>query len=46
MVFSGTRVGYFAEVADNGFVNADKEKMSKSLGNFVTLGDVLERKKK
>ena len=27
----------------NGFVNADKEKMSKSLGNFVTLGDVLER---
>ncbi len=27
----------------NGFVNIDKEKMSKSLGNFVTLGDVLER---
>ncbi|HEY2408906.1 MAG TPA: cysteine--tRNA ligase [Polyangiaceae bacterium] len=27
----------------NGFVNIDKEKMSKSLGNFVTLRDVLER---
>jgi cysteinyl-tRNA synthetase len=27
----------------NGFVNIDKEKMSKSLGNFVTLGDVLSR---
>lgn len=27
----------------NGFVNVDKEKMSKSLGNFVTLADVLER---
>jgi cysteinyl-tRNA synthetase len=27
----------------NGFVNVDAEKMSKSLGNFVTLGDVLER---
>jgi len=27
----------------NGFVNVDKEKMSKSLGNFVTLSDVLER---
>jgi cysteinyl-tRNA synthetase len=27
----------------NGFVNVDKEKMSKSLGNFVTLTDVLER---
>ncbi len=27
----------------NGFVNVDKEKMSKSLGNFVTVADVLER---
>ncbi len=27
----------------NGFVNIDKEKMSKSLGNFVTLRDVLAR---
>ncbi len=27
----------------NGFVNVDKEKMSKSLGNFVTLSDVLAR---
>jgi cysteinyl-tRNA synthetase len=27
----------------NGFVNVDKEKMSKSLGNFVTVTDVLER---
>ena len=27
----------------NGFVNVDKEKMSKSLGNFVTVSDVLER---
>jgi cysteinyl-tRNA synthetase len=36
--------GPFARIwMHNGFVNADKEKMSKSLGNFVTLGDVLER---
>jgi cysteinyl-tRNA synthetase len=36
--------GPFARVwLHNGFVNVDKEKMSKSLGNFVTLGDVLER---
>src|SRR5688572_18313993 len=27
----------------NGFVNVDKEKMSKSLGNFVTVSDVLGR---
>ncbi len=27
----------------NGFVNIDKEKMSKSLGNFVTMRDVMER---
>ena len=27
----------------NGFVNLDKEKMSKSLGNFVTVRDVFER---
>jgi cysteinyl-tRNA synthetase len=27
----------------NGFVNVDKEKMSKSLGNFVTVDDVLQR---
>jgi cysteinyl-tRNA synthetase len=27
----------------NGFVNVDKEKMSKSLGNFVTVADVLTR---
>jgi len=29
----------------NGFVNIDKEKMSKSLGNFFTLRDVLEKVK-
>ena len=27
----------------NGFLNVDREKMSKSLGNFVTVGDVFER---
>ncbi len=27
----------------NGFVNVDKEKMSKSLGNFVTVHDVFDR---
>ena len=27
----------------DGFVNVDKEKMSKSLGNFVTIRDVLAR---
>jgi cysteinyl-tRNA synthetase len=27
----------------NGFVNVDAEKMSKSLGNFVTIGQILER---
>ncbi len=27
----------------NGFLNVDKEKMSKSLGNFVTVRDVFER---
>jgi len=27
----------------NGFVTCDSEKMSKSLGNFVTMGDVLRR---
>ncbi|HTQ03349.1 MAG TPA: cysteine--tRNA ligase [Polyangiaceae bacterium] len=27
----------------NGFLNVDKEKMSKSLGNFVTVSDVFER---
>jgi cysteinyl-tRNA synthetase len=27
----------------NGFVNVDKEKMAKSLGNFVTIRDVLSR---
>jgi cysteinyl-tRNA synthetase len=27
----------------NGFVTCDSEKMSKSLGNFVTMGDVLQR---
>ncbi|MRG96935.1 cysteine--tRNA ligase [Polyangium spumosum] len=27
----------------NGFVNVDKEKMSKSLGNFVTIRDVYQR---
>ncbi len=36
--------GSFARVwLHNGFVNVDKEKMSKSLGNFVTVRDVLER---
>ncbi|HLV67686.1 MAG TPA: cysteine--tRNA ligase [Polyangiaceae bacterium] len=36
--------GPFARVwLHNGFVNVDKEKMSKSLGNFVTITDVLER---
>ena len=34
----------FARVwVHNGFVNVDKEKMSKSLGNFVTIGQILER---
>ena len=27
----------------NGFVNVDREKMSKSLGNFVTISDIFER---
>ena len=27
----------------NGFLNVDNEKMSKSLGNFFTIRDVLER---
>ena len=27
----------------NGFLNVDSEKMSKSLGNFVTIRDVLDR---
>jgi cysteinyl-tRNA synthetase len=27
----------------NGFITVDKEKMSKSLGNFVTLGEVLKK---
>ena len=36
--------GPFARVwLHNGFVNVDKEKMSKSLGNFVTVRDVLTR---
>jgi cysteinyl-tRNA synthetase len=36
--------GPFAKLwIHNGFVNVDKEKMSKSLGNFVTVADVLER---
>ena len=36
--------GPFARIwLHNGFVNVDKEKMSKSLGNFVTVRDVLER---
>jgi cysteinyl-tRNA synthetase len=36
--------GPFARIwMHNGFVNVDKEKMSKSLGNFVTVRDVLER---
>jgi cysteinyl-tRNA synthetase len=36
--------GNFAKVwIHNGFVNVDKEKMSKSLGNFVTVQDVLNR---
>ena len=36
--------GDFARVwLHNGFVNVDKEKMSKSLGNFVTIRDVLAR---
>jgi cysteinyl-tRNA synthetase len=36
--------GSFARMwLHNGFVNIDKEKMSKSLGNFVTLSDVLDR---
>jgi cysteinyl-tRNA synthetase len=36
--------GPFARVwMHNGFVNVDKEKMSKSLGNFVTVRDVLQR---
>lgn len=36
--------GPFAQVwIHNGFVNVDKEKMAKSLGNFVTIRDVYER---
>jgi len=36
--------GPFAKLwMHNGFVNVDKEKMSKSLGNFVTVRDVLAR---
>jgi cysteinyl-tRNA synthetase len=36
--------GPFARVwLHNGFLNVDKEKMSKSLGNFVTISDVLAR---
>ncbi len=36
--------GPFARIwLHNGFVNVDKEKMSKSLGNFVTVNDVLAR---
>src|SRR5690606_19532090 len=36
--------GPFARIwMHNGFINVDKEKMSKSLGNFVTIRDVLER---
>jgi cysteinyl-tRNA synthetase len=36
--------GTFARVwLHNGFVNVDKEKMSKSLGNFFTIRQVLER---
>ncbi|MFZ5895855.1 MAG: cysteine--tRNA ligase [Myxococcota bacterium] len=36
--------GPFARIwMHNGFVNVDKEKMSKSLGNFVTVNDVLVR---
>jgi len=36
--------GPFAKLwIHNGFVNVDKEKMSKSLGNFVTVNDVLAR---
>ena len=37
---SGMSVRYWMH---NGFVNVDKEKMSKSLGNFVTVRNVLER---
>ena len=36
--------GDFARIwMHNGFVNIDKEKMAKSLGNFVTIADVYER---
>src|SRR6185295_17630246 len=36
--------GPFATIwIHNGFVNVDKEKMAKSLGNFVTVRDVLAR---
>lgn len=36
--------GHFARYwLHNGFVNVDKEKMGKSLGNFVTVSDVLKR---
>ncbi|HYO96071.1 MAG TPA: cysteine--tRNA ligase [Polyangiaceae bacterium] len=39
-----SEAGPFARVwLHNGFVNVDREKMSKSLGNFVTVSDVLER---
>ncbi|MBK9260333.1 MAG: cysteine--tRNA ligase [Polyangiaceae bacterium] len=36
--------GSFANIwIHNGFVNVDKEKMAKSLGNFVTIRDVYDR---
>lgn len=35
---SGANVGFWVH---NGFVNVDKEKMSKSLGNFFTIREVL-----
>ncbi|GMV38929.1 MAG: cysteine--tRNA ligase [Myxococcales bacterium] len=42
-----SEAGYRKEFArywmHNGFVNVDNEKMSKSLGNFFTIRDVLER---
>ncbi len=38
-----TRGDYVHCWMHNGFVNVDKEKMSKSLGNFVTVRDVLAR---
>jgi cysteinyl-tRNA synthetase len=40
---NGSRGQYVNYWMHNGFVNVDKEKMSKSLGNFFTIRDVLKK---